>query len=411
MKKLKFKINNEEYIYDDKNMTIYKNNYITHIQEEPTSFNSSYLNSINLVTNQTCNMKCDYCYANGGSFNNKGKIMNFAIAKKAIDLLFLSLKQNKSNTARIGFIGGEPLLNFKLIDQVVNYVNENYSEYKIKWSIITNFTLINDKIFKFLKQNKFKVVVSIDGNKSQHNLHRKYINGLGTYDDVIKNIKKYGEDLNIKVRGTITNDNYDVYSFIIEMLKHNIKNISFGYDVFLTNDNYKKFKNSYNKLIKKYYEDIENDIYYNIDNISNYILKIVLKTKKDFNCNSGISYRAISPTGNTYLCHRFIDEDTYKYKNLDDLDLNSLKDEIEEFKIIRNEKTNNLKCKNCYLKNICGGTCFHNSFITKKNIFEINDLDCIIKKDFIISSIKLITKMEEDTRKKYILEIIKIKNK
>lgn len=124
-------------------------------KKEKDGFNPT---SLTLMVSQECNLRCIYCYGNGGEYNKRG-LMNFEVAKQAVDFL---VKNSKSNDLSVVFFGGEPLLNFTLMKQVVEYCN-TISSKAFKYSITTNGLLINPEVENFLLENKFTIQISMDG--------------------------------------------------------------------------------------------------------------------------------------------------------------------------------------------------------------------------------------------------------
>lgn len=147
-----------------------------------------------LETTERCNMRCKYCYyhQDGGGYRTFGsKFMTFEIAKAAIDE-FLNITER--DEVNISFYGGEPLLNFQLIKDCINYVNNHYSDKKILYAMTTNATLINDEIAEFFsKLPKVLITVSLDGPKEMHDKYRIFVNGKGTYDATVSGIEKLVE--------------------------------------------------------------------------------------------------------------------------------------------------------------------------------------------------------------------------
>ncbi len=142
-----------------------------------------------LSITEKCNFRCEYCvyydqkYTNDFCLSN----MSFDVAKKAIDeFLENSIHSDKRC---ISFYGGEPLMNFDLMRECVNYINSKNITSKIEYLITTNGVLLTDEIAKFLYENRFYVNISMDGTQRTHDRYRKLINGAGTYDIIINNLK------------------------------------------------------------------------------------------------------------------------------------------------------------------------------------------------------------------------------
>lgn len=146
-----------------------------------------------------CNLRCKYCIYSDHYPTYKGyndKLLSFDTAKKAVDFYMEQYKKvkyiNPTRKANIGFYGGEPLLNFKVIKKIVEYINSNYED-KVLYNITTNALLFTEEVQKFFVENDFSIIVSLDGNKENHDRNRVKVDGTGSFDDVMKNLKKFKE--------------------------------------------------------------------------------------------------------------------------------------------------------------------------------------------------------------------------
>jgi uncharacterized protein len=147
-------------------------------------------------TNQ-CNLRCKYCTFSGEYINNRvhnDLVMNFDVAKMSIDY-FASLLTSNSRTAiqnrgTIGFYGGEPLLHFSLIKKCMDYVKSIGCDDLIFWNITSNGTLLTkEKLKYFIKYENIRIGISLDGPENDHNRHRVFRNGIGTFRILMKNLQ------------------------------------------------------------------------------------------------------------------------------------------------------------------------------------------------------------------------------
>lgn len=195
-RKYKFEMDGQQFVFDGErvalctldNLESQKNASFRHRHSIP-EFRTSYLNTVALTLTNSCNLTCEYCFANQGKYDIPNLHMSYETAKKSIDLVIESVKKNNSDSIKVAFFGGEPLLAFDLIEKIVNYTNENIPpNIKVRYIITTNGTLMNPNIAQFMNKHKFEVTVSIDGNKHVHDYYRKYPNMRGSYEDVVKAI-------------------------------------------------------------------------------------------------------------------------------------------------------------------------------------------------------------------------------
>lgn len=152
----------------------------------------SRMNVITLQVTQQCNLRCEYC-AYSGTYDNRihnEKSMSFEIAKKGID--YVISNSSESNRIDIGFYGGEPLLRFDFIKKCVEYAKANTEGKKLQFHMTTNGTILTDEIMKFLVENKFSLLISLDGPEEIHDRNRTFAsNGKGTFKTIMKNISKF----------------------------------------------------------------------------------------------------------------------------------------------------------------------------------------------------------------------------
>ena len=153
-------------------------------QGNPLHFNNKVL-YLHLIVATDCNMRCEYCYAKQGSYGMRRMLMTKETAKKAIDT-FLELHPE---ITAVKFFGGEPLLNFKVIEWVCKYIREKLGR-NLYYTISTNGTILNDRIISLLKKYRFSLTVSLDGPKGCHDSCRKFPNGQGTHRTVVRNLEK-----------------------------------------------------------------------------------------------------------------------------------------------------------------------------------------------------------------------------
>lgn len=147
------------------------------------------LRHLTLQVTQNCNLRCEYCVYSGNYQNrvHTNKNMELHTAKKAIN--YLIKHSDEQDEIAISFYGGEPLLMFDLIQECVCYAKSLVEDRKIHFNMTTNATLLSPKINKFLYENDFILLISLDGTKEQHDRHRKFVNGKGTFDCIINNIR------------------------------------------------------------------------------------------------------------------------------------------------------------------------------------------------------------------------------
>lgn len=321
------------------------------------------INSIIFPISGTCNLKCDYCFARVDD-NFVFKSANNEEAKSIIDYLFLNQKLQECD---ICFFGGEPLLNFKTIKFVLDYIRENYYNKKIGFSITTNGTILNKKKINFIINNKIAVLVSIDGSE-ELNKHRIFKNGKNCFNRTFSNINKLKlKGINLQLRATITNDSLhivEIHSFF-ERLEVPF-NITFAYESENKNHILSKYSNNL-QSIENQFKDLTN-FYLNIINEGKDIycmslkdkLKVLYIRRKDsYACSGGHSLFSITSDGEIYSCEHLAGISKFSIGNISTA--------INKAKLKKLISTNVEKmdeCKNCWLRYICCGGCFSSNIST-----------------------------------------------
>lgn len=323
--------------------------------------------SISLMVSNSCNMNCIYCFNDGGELpEDSNKAMDFQTAKKAVDYLM----ENSNNNRGIDFFGGEPLLNFDLIKQIVNYCN---SLGKFQYSMITNGTVLNTKIMEFLQKNNFHVVVSYDSILQE--TQRPVNNSIFDSNIVKMNLIILKQNLprsEISIRTILTSKTIPYIREIIQEAKDLDIRILFGLATLPSDDLLNVSKKDYNLFL----DIIEKELFLNWDkgnvdqftgitSIPNLILQLMTGKQKYYSCGLGYDQVGISATGKIYPCHRFIGINGTEIGDLD----NGIDQEIYRkyaLKFVDNIE----ECSNCWAKYFCGGGCSHESYIYEKNIFQ-----------------------------------------
>lgn len=310
-----------------------------------------------LIPVNTCNLGCKYCFI--GKLNNKEQKMTFDTAKKAIDMFSKHLDSVKEK-GEIFFYGAEPLINFDLIEKVVKYINLN--NYNIKFSMVSNGLLVNEKIADFIKKYNIGLEISIDGPKNVTDANRVFKNtDLGIYDKLLEKInllKKYDVDFGLSI--TVSPTFIENKMQIIEWLKRlNVKNISYN----LLHYTYKtdEWKEYYKKAVDFiYYSNLELfDYGFNEDRINRKYKSVYLNEFKYSDCGAlGANQITVCPNGDIEICHGYWNKEKHAFPNINSLnDLSELFD-LADFKKWKTYlpifKSKCLKCPAIYL---CGGGC------------------------------------------------------
>lgn len=331
------------------------------------------VDQITLQITQNCNLRCAYCIysadSNLGQRKHSNKHMTFDMAKRALE--FYKEHSIDTDVAAIGFYGGEPLLEFQLIKQIVKYSEELFKGKKLSFAITTNATLLTEDYLDFLIEHKFHIAISIDGPQKIQDKNRKFANGKGTYKTVIDNLHKfyvkYPEEIkNVTISMVI--DTSSDYKDIVKLFAlPELKNMRLTYTPVETDGRIGKLSDSYLEsyaydlflgYIEKYSET-EEEVYpsklVELDlDMENF--RITKFKKNDLNivsapsgpCLPGKTRLFVNCLGELYPCER-VNED--KRMRIGTLDTGFCYKQIEE--ILNIGKIAEERCKECWAIQMC----------------------------------------------------------
>lgn len=358
------------------------------------SFHSKRLGSVKAICLHVChdcNMRCDYCFADGGSYHCERDRMSMSVGKAAIDFL---IKNSKTKHLEVDFFGGEPLLSLNTVKEIVEYGKEKakLSNKEILFTLTTNCVLMNLEAINYLNCEMSNVVLSIDGRKAVHDGVRRLLNGNESYEIAIKNAKAFKDirgDKSYYVRGTFTSQNLDFADDILELERQGFDKISIE-PVVLPSDHKLAIKEEHLSDICAEYERFS-EIY--IDRVNNkkhltfFHFELDLRhgpciEKRLTGCGAGTEYFAIAPNGEVYPCHQFVGKREYLMGTVFDGVLE--KSIMERFSVI-NVLTKD-HCKGCVAKYHCGGGCIANALNATGDLNGQFKIGCeMLKKRFEIA--------------------------
>lgn len=314
-----------------------------------------------------CNLRCRYCFADEGAYHSEREFMSEQTAKKAID--FLIENSGNRKVLEVDFFGGEPLMCLQTIKNVVYYAKEKAAakDKKFLFTTTTNALLLNDDAIKFFNEEMENVVLSLDGRKEVHDAIRKTVNGKGSFDLVIGNIRKFVQsrgDKHYYVRGTFTAKNLDFSKDVLFIADSGFDSISMEPvvtdidDLAIKEEHLPTILHEYEVLCDEYLNRYKegrgfNFFHFNVDLEGGPCL-----SKRVSACGAGNEYFSVAPNGDIYPCHQFVGDESFKMGNVYEGKLNA--------DIRGTFATNCLftrkECDKCFAKFICSGGCSANNY-------------------------------------------------
>jgi uncharacterized protein len=346
---------------------------------------NSFVSALCLIMATDCNLRCKYCFAEGGNYNHPRKLMSSAVAKKAIDFLV----DNSGKQVEVSFFGGEPLLNFEVIKQTVDYAENvgTKSGKKFSFNITTNATLLNSEIMDFLFAHDFSYVISIDGPEEVNDLLRVFPNGSGTYDLIVSKLKEFirrhpSVKEKITLRGTFTSQTSDITRSLYHLKQLGFKDISL--EAVATEDerfqingnNLNHILREYDRTAKGYLETIKSGEELRFFHMHQLFFQVAQGTQRVTQCGAGSGYLAVDPDGAIYPCHRLVGDFEFIMGNVFEGTLNPKI--VKMFKCATvNDKQD---CRECWARYICGGGCHATAIQFNKNILSPYRVECELMK-------------------------------
>lgn len=331
-----------------------------------------------------CNLRCKYCFASTGDFGTGRKLMPLETGKAAIDFL-LTHSQGRENL-EVDFFGGEPLMNFEVVKEIVSYARSKEEEYgkNFRFTITTNGLLLTEDKIDFINKEMHNVVLSIDGRKEVNDKMRVRVDGSGCYDKIVENYRKLVEkrgDKEYYVRGTYTKYNLDFAKDVMHLYEAGFDKISVepvmeddSVEYAITEKDLDQIYAEYDKLVDQIGElkAAGGDITFFHFMIDLDQGPCVIKRLRG--CGSGNEYVAITPDGEIYPCHQFVGHEQYLMGTLEDGTFNeSIKEEFAGCHVYSKPS-----CGDCWAKFYCSGGCNANNFIYNGDIHKTYELSCKI---------------------------------
>ena len=405
----KYTMNQIQSAYDEiaylkqNEMLFTDDHYVKHIEKWDKQ---SVVKAMCLHVAHDCNLRCKYCFGATGSYEGDRALMSEEIGKKAID--FLITHSGKRRNLEIDFFGGEPLMNFEVVKQIVSYAlaqGDKHSK-QFRFTITTNGLLLNDENMAYIQKYMSNVVLSLDGTKDVNDKMRIRVDGKGCYDTVVPKylkLAKLREQDNYYVRGTFTRYNLDFAKDVIHLADLGFKQTSVEPVVLPQEDEHAIRKQDipavlkeYEKLAKQYIERRKKGKGFNFFHFMIDLTQGPCVVKRLSGCGSGHEYVAVTPEGDIYPCHQFVGNPTFKMGDV----LSGAFDNQIATQFRKSNVYSKPKCRDCWAKFYCSGGCPANAYQFNEDIQKPYEIACELEKKRIecalmVQAIEMIPKGDE----------------
>jgi six-Cys-in-45 modification radical SAM protein len=327
----------------------------------------TYVKALCLNVAHTCNLSCEYCFAAQGKYHGPRAMMSFEVGKRAIDFLLENCGFHRN--LDIDFFGGEPLMDWKVVKQIVAYCHsrEKDTGKTFRFTLTTNGMLLKDEVIDFLNKEMHNVVLSLDGRKEVHDRLRKTVNGKGSYDFIVPKFQKFVArrgDQEYYVRGTFTHNNVDFTNDIFHMADLGFDRLSMEPVICDPKEPYALQESDLPEIYRQY-EILAKEMLKREENGHGFIFYHYMLDlnegpciyKRISGCGSGTEYMAVTPWGELFPCHQFVGDQKYSMGNIfDGITRPDIRDKFKQ-----NNCYSKPECQNCWAKLYCSGGCPANS--------------------------------------------------
>lgn len=330
----------------------------------------------------TCNLNCSYCFASQGKYHGERALMSYEVGKRALD--FLVENSGTRRNLEVDFFGGEPLMNFDVVKQLVAYARsiEKEKNKNFRFTLTTNGVLVDDDVIEFSNKEMSNVVLSLDGRKEVHDRYRIDYAGNGSWEKIVPKFQKFVNargGKNYYMRGTFTHANPDFLEDIKTMLNLGFSELSME-PVVAASDDPAALTQEDKPVVMKQYEDLaklmlERDKEGKPFTFYHYMIDLKggpCIYKRISGCGSGTEYMAVTPWGDLYPCHQFVGDEKFKLGDIwSGVNNKKIQDEFASCNVYAREE-----CRDCWARLYCSGGCAANAYHATGSVKGVYKYGC-----------------------------------
>lgn len=333
-----------------------------------------------------CNLTCGYCFAEEGEYHGDRGLMSAEVGKASID--FLIKNSGDRHNIEVDFFGGEPLMNFDVVKEVVEYARSIEKEHNknFRFTITTNGVLLDDDKADYINEHMSNVVLSLDGRPEVNDAMRKTHKGTGSYDLITPKFQKLVKERGQKdyyVRGTFTRDNMDFAKDVMHLADLGFEQVSVEpvvgpdeMDYTFKEEDVETICAEYESLARQMLQRKKDDKDFNFFHFMIDLTQGPCAHKRLAGCGTGTEYLAATPNGDLYPCHQFAGMEEFKMGTVFD---GIIKTDISD-KFAKCHVYTKPECVKCWAKFYCSGGCAANSHNLKGDIHDIYEIGCQLQK-------------------------------
>lgn len=330
----------------------------------------------------TCNLNCSYCFASQGKYHGDRAVMSYEVGKRALD--FLIENSGTRHNLEVDFFGGEPLMNFQVVKDLVAYARsiEKEKGKNFRFTLTTNGVLVDDDVIDFANRECSNVVLSLDGRKEVHDRYRVDYAGNGSWEKIVPKFQKFVEARGGKeyyMRGTFTHANPDFLNDIKQMLDLGFNELSME-PVVCAKDDPSALTEEDMEIVMKQYEELaslmlERDKEGRPFTFYHYMIDLTggpCIYKRISGCGSGTEYMAVTPWGDLYPCHQFVGEERFKLGDIwQGVTNKDIQNEFAACNVYAHPE-----CRDCWARLYCSGGCAANAYHATGSVTGVYEDSC-----------------------------------
>ena len=352
------------------------------LQDELKRRSDGIVKALCLHVAHSCNLNCEYCFASQGKYSGERALMSFETGKRALD--FLIEHSGTRRNLEVDFFGGEPLMNWQVVKDLVKYARSVEKEHNknFRFTLTTNGMLIDDDVIEFSNKEMSNVVLSLDGRQEIHDRYRVDYEGRGSWERIVPKFQEFVKrrgDKNYYMRGTFTHANPDFLKDIETMLDLGFTELSMepvvaaeGDPAALTDSDMPVVMEQYEKLaelmLKREKEGKPFTFYhYMID-----LKDGPCVYKRISGCGSGTEYMAVTPWGDLYPCHQFVGDEKFRLGDIwNGVSNHEMTEEFRSCNVYSRPE-----CRDCWARLYCSGGCAANAYHSSGSVKGIYEKGC-----------------------------------
>jgi len=323
------------------------------------------LRALSLNVAQSCNLACRYCYADEGKFGGRARMMDRSTAERAVNMLISGTE--KGERLLVGFMGGEPMLNRKLVRHITDYAlaRAGVQGVDLRFSITTNATLLIDDDVAMFRDNPYAVQISIDGGKAVNDASRPMHNGRGSFalvEQAIERFERLGRPRSLSGRATVLPGTRDLAERLDALIDLGFDDVGFAPVLSSPNPQFEFSVDELHVFTQQMIEcgtkalaQLLEGKEYPFSNFHTALREIHLGSHRPRSCGAGESYMSVDSDGGLFACHRLVGDESFRMGDLD----NGVDHRLRRNHISTSHVDLQEPCRDCWARYLCGGGCHH----------------------------------------------------